>query len=99
MGRMIAVILALLLLLTGCELSQPSHAALEFYYPVAETSYTKGATYLQAEIRSDASLSEDLIVILNDYLKGPADAAAYQNPFEAHMQILSVQEEGTVLCR
>lgn len=97
MARMIAIILALLLLFTGCELSQSNQAALEFYYPVTAAKYTKGASYLQAEMRDGTSLSEDLIVILNTYLKGPNDDASYQNPFQANTQVLSIQEEGTVL--
>lgn len=98
MGRMIALILVLLLLLSACSPSANNHEKpLQFYYPTQEASYTQGASYIQHETREGANLGDDLIVILNAYIKGPVDETAYQNPFQSTTQVISLTSEGQIL--
>ena len=98
MRKIIAVVLLLCLILTGCAGEDRRYiTALKFYYPLQTADYTMGAAYLQPELREGGGLDKSLSNILNLYLQGPHDKEIYQMPFHHNAQVVSITRSSSML--
>ena len=98
MRKLIAIGLLLCLLLTGCATEdQGLITELKFYYPLQETDYSMGSSYLRAELREGGGLDKNIANLLNLYLEGPVDKITYRMPFQYNTRVVSVSREIGIL--
>lgn len=65
------LLLALVCCLTACKQKETMEDPVTFYYQNKEFSHGSGSSVILGETRESAGISEDIISLLNLYLKGP----------------------------
>lgn len=75
MKRWLSLILPVILIFTGCGLSDRSEDTVTFYYQKSTTSYGSSDGVIAAENREITSSNPDLTYLLSLYMKGPVDEA------------------------
>ncbi len=99
MSRWISLLLAAALLLGmgGCAAKKdPVEQPVNFYYVRLHPDYTAANGLLAAEVREGAGQDRDYALLLETYLRGPADGE-WVNPFPEGLTLCSVSTEADVL--
>lgn len=91
MKKYTAVLLCLLLFLSGCSQTPEDASAVNFYYLSAEISYSGDSSTIESEIRSDTQM-EPTEQILRTYLAGPT-SAHLRSPFPAGLRLVEYRQE------
>lgn len=97
MGRIIALLLVLAMLLCGCTTPADPNSTKLFYYLQLDPSYNAGSTYIIAEPRHGVDMDAGLETVLNLYLKGPTDRLSYSSPFKIGVQVTSITKTDSIL--
>ena len=99
MKRFIAFILifSLSLCCTACTRKNVSlQKPAAFYYCNAEVPYDGKTGGITAEMRESANFADDMIALLNEYLKGPL-AEGFLSPFPDNVRIASFNTSATTV--
>ena len=67
-----------------------------FYYCVEQIDHENDASVFDGEIRDSSAYDGDILLLLNDYLKGPENATLY-NPFPYRSTVVNAAQDGNVL--
>ena len=93
MKKVFVVLLSLTLLLCGCTpASSVPETPAEFYYCTYPIVYNDPKGLISCEVRDIASCRDDLLSLLNFYLKGPS-GTQHASPFPNGVNALSVQTD------
>ena len=97
MKKWIVCLMLLPLLLSACGIYEETEEPLQFYYPVKNIDYNRGAAFLQAEPRDRILTGYFFTEILNLYLQGPRDQMTYDMPFQYNTRVVYVSIENGIL--
>ena len=91
------LILALVFALTACDWNrQRISEPIAFYYCASEIAYHTPSAVIQKEIREGNRIGEDILALLNHYLKGPESKELY-SPFPYGSEITNCSLHESVL--
>lgn len=96
MKRFICIILSVLsaVSLYGCKnKAEEPLDPVNFYYLTSADDYEKTHQLLSAEVRDRAAYNDNLLLLLNSYLKGP-DSDHLKNPFPDKCAVESITQDG-----
>ena len=96
--RKIASFLCVLMVfsLLGCTGKDNLNLPVAFYYPVVNIDHNNTQKVFDKEIRECAEFSDNIVLLLNEYVKGPENENLY-NPFPMDGRIVDSKREGNVL--
>lgn len=86
----------LLLSLIGCVSRTSSNRSVAFFYCTKDIDHEGNAGAFGKELRNSAAYSEDIELLLNEYLKGPESDGLY-SPFPEGSSVKRAKREGNVL--
>lgn len=96
--KTIAIILCVVILCTlvGCTQNTRLSAPVTFYYCFSDIDHQGTRDVFGTEQREGKQFAEDIVGLLNEYLKGP-DSDKLYNPFPEGSAIIDARREGNVL--
>ncbi len=96
--RYLIVILCILLVfsLIGCTQQNEFISPVAFYYCAKDIDHKNGGDVFIKEYREGADFSSDVLLLFNEYLKGPANDGLY-NPFPEGSYIKDAKRDGNAL--
>lgn len=98
MMRIFAIILCVVILcaLVGCTQNTGLSTPVMFYYCISDIDHQGNRDVFGAEQREGKEFADDIVRLLNEYLKGPESDKLY-NPFPQGSAIVDAKREGNVL--
>lgn len=85
------------ILLMGCQADPPEQAeGHSFYYPRVQILYGSEEGVIAPEIRNDITMGQDLLTIIDTYLKGPLSEELY-SPFPEGTRPTRAELKGNAL--
>lgn len=98
MMRSIAIFLCIVILCTlvGCTQNAGLNIPVTFYYCFSNIDHQGNRNVFGTEKREGKHFADDIVGLLNEYLKGP-DSDELYNPFPAGSAIIDAKQEGNVL--
>ena len=96
--RIVAILLCALMIfsLFGCAPKEKFNTPVAFYYCLQNINHSNEKRVFDKEIHEGKEFTNDLVGLLNIYLKGPSSVSLY-SPFPIKGQILGSKQEGNVL--
>lgn len=96
--RKVAVILCIIILcaLVGCTENAKLQTPVTFYYCISDIDHLGSRNVFGTEKREGSYFEEDILGLLNEYLKGPVSDELY-NPFPKGSAIIDGKREGNVV--
>ena len=94
MKKIVALMIAVLLLFAGCYDEKPISNPITFYYipaePMLESDFHHDVSYIRPDVRDGSYLGTSVVEMIVAYLRGPSEGSGLASPFPAGTFLYSI---------